>query len=223
VKIALAFDSKLARKGIAELLRNYDFTVTEELSCDEIADASALDLKADVIVLNVDDFSRTNPAEFILRLRADLPKLKIVLIGGASSDHERLQSCIDSGAHGFITDEAPPEALAQYVQLASKGLTAIPPTIADAKPAGTDPTPEQWVANCELSVRERHVLGRIARGDPNKVIAKSLDISESTVKAHLKSILRKIGVRNRTQAAIWAFNNGLAIDNLSCDAKPAGE
>ena len=64
-----------------------------------------------------------------------------------------------------------------------------------------------------LSHRERLILGHLVQGQPNKVIAQELGIAEATVKVHVKSILSKIGVINRTQAAIWAMNNGLLIDH----------
>jgi DNA-binding NarL/FixJ family response regulator len=63
---------------------------------------------------------------------------------------------------------------------------------------------------CNLSDREHQILACLARGDSNKAIARHCSIAETTVKAHLKAILRKIAVRNRTQAAIWALGNGLA-------------
>lgn len=222
MKIALAFESKLARQGIAELLRGHGFTIAQELSCGQLEDIEELRADVDVIAMNIDDFDRAEPADLIRKLRKDSPDLKIVLIGGAHCDHDRLKRCMNSGAHGFITDDAPPDALAQYMNLASQGLTAIPSAgWRDDDPSGGDP-PAEASTNFELSGRERCVLVRIARGDPNKVIARSLDISESTVKAHMKSILRKIGVRNRTQAAIWAFNHGLVgADPVGCSASSA--
>jgi DNA-binding CsgD family transcriptional regulator len=67
----------------------------------------------------------------------------------------------------------------------------------------------------QLSIREVEILDRIVRGDSNKHIARHFDIAEATVKAHVKAILRKIGVANRTQAAIWAVNNAMPEKNGS--------
>ena len=65
------------------------------------------------------------------------------------------------------------------------------------------------VGGNQLSPREMQILRHLLDGDSNKLIGKHLDITEATVKVHLKSLLRKIGVANRTQAAIWAMNNGV--------------
>ena len=68
-----------------------------------------------------------------------------------------------------------------------------------------------------LSEREARILDGLVKGQANKVIARTCDITEATVKVHMKSIMRKIRVENRTQAAIWAMENGYAVDNLPKD------
>src|SRR5690606_31857815 len=81
------------------------------------------------------------------------------------------------------------------------------------------PVSRRAAAGRALSERETQILDCLLSGYSNKMIAKRLEISEGTVKVHLKGILKKINVQNRTQAAIWALNNGIATDQLDYAAK----
>jgi DNA-binding CsgD family transcriptional regulator len=117
----------------------------------------------------------------------------------------RIVDALNAGATGYLLKDAEPDELRRAVTAAARGDAPLAPKAArvlleakeEAKPVE------------ELTERERDVLRLVARGKPNKLIARDLGISEKTVKAHLTSIFRSIGVDDRTQAAIWASRHGL--------------
>jgi two-component system nitrate/nitrite response regulator NarL len=142
----------------------------------------------------------------------------IVRLGGAAGvrfvvladiiDQASLTASYAAGAAGFLLHDISPEALYESLRLVMAGERVFPSDLATML-AGWN-----WRARLQfdraganrLSERETEIVLCLADGMPNKVIASSLTITESTVKVHLKSILRKLGVSNRTQAAIWAIN-----------------
>jgi two-component system, NarL family, nitrate/nitrite response regulator NarL len=108
---------------------------------------------------------------------------------------------------GILTYDLPAAAFVRSLHLIGSGERVFPRDLA----AGRRPQPamlstQPRSGGVRLSPREKEILSRLIAGDSNKVIARHLDIAEATVKVHLKSVLRKIGVENRTQAAIWALS-----------------
>ena len=118
---------------------------------------------------------------------------------------EQILRALDAGAVGYLLKDAEPEELGRAVQAAARGEAPLDPRAGQAllrARAAASPLDG-------LFEREREVLALVARGLPNKLIARELSISEKTVKAHLTSVFRTIGVTDRTQAALWAERNGL--------------
>jgi two-component system nitrate/nitrite response regulator NarL len=123
------------------------------------------------------------------------------------------------GVHGFCLTTDTSDVLAKYLELVMAGEIVIPAAViravADMAPSQREPVHETDVLasnsvdleTCRLSVRERQILRCLKVGAPNKVIARKLTITEATIKVHVKAILRKIGVSNRTKAAMWAYQN----------------
>jgi DNA-binding NarL/FixJ family response regulator len=130
-----------------------------------------------------------------------------VVVLTSFSDRGRILEALDAGAIGYLLKDAEPEELLRGVRAAARGDWPIDPRAArlllgdDGHRKSTTP---------RLSARERQVLALVAEGLPNKVIARRLDISERTVKAHLTRIFEQLGVRDRTQAALWAQRHELA-------------
>ncbi len=127
-------------------------------------------------------------------------------------DIEILSGCYTAGASGFLLKSISRDALAESLRLVSAGEKVFPSRLASllaglTSRIGGDPNGGQpSLMSVNLSDREIAILRCLMNGQSNKVIATNLDIAESTVKVHLKSILRKTGARNRTQAAIWAID-----------------
>jgi DNA-binding NarL/FixJ family response regulator len=130
----------------------------------------------------------------------------IVLTSYAQDD--RLLPAIQAGAAGYLLKDAEPREIARAVRAAHAGEALLDPAIAArlvaaiAQPAGERPTQR-------LTPREREVLALIGRGLPNKRIARELGVSEKTVKTHVGHVLAKLGVTDRTQAALHAVREGL--------------
>jgi two-component system nitrate/nitrite response regulator NarL len=122
----------------------------------------------------------------------------------------------EAGVNGFCEGATAPEILIKFLELVMLGESVLPSAIMHSVFSGMFPSPEQPLQHnavaepkvsdlreCKLSVREAQILGCLMHGSPNKMIARNLDITEATIKVHVKAILRKIGVANRTQAAMW--------------------
>jgi DNA-binding NarL/FixJ family response regulator len=128
-----------------------------------------------------------------------------VLILTSFSDRQRILRAVDAGAMGYVLKDGPAEDLVRSLRAAARGEFPIDPKAArvlmDAR--------ESSSATDRMSARELEVLSLVGLGLPNKEIARRLDITERTVKGHLTSIFREIGVSDRTQAALWAQRNGV--------------
>jgi DNA-binding NarL/FixJ family response regulator len=120
-----------------------------------------------------------------------------VVVLTSFSDRHRIQSALAAGAVGYQLKDATPSELESAIRAAARGEAPLAPKVAMTL-VRAETTPEM-----ELSPRELETLELVAKGLPNKQIGRKLDITEATVKAHLTSIFRRIGVENRTQAARW--------------------
>jgi two-component system, NarL family, nitrate/nitrite response regulator NarL len=133
----------------------------------------------------------------------------------------RMIDTLNAGAHGYLLkDEISPEALVASLELILSGALVIPRVavnmpsvnhavatpVASIDTGGAPAQPAAQMHGSGLSTREEMIVEQLMRGASNKHIARSLNIAEATVKVHVKSVLRKIGVNNRTQAAIWGFD-----------------
>jgi two-component system nitrate/nitrite response regulator NarL len=144
-------------------------------------------------------------------------------------------SAFRAGANGYFADVMTCDIFIKSIELMMMGETIFPPAflssvlVAEGDHRGAAPPPvrdnqailvaaEHAIAP-QLSPREKSILQCLIEGDSNKCIARKIDIAEATVKVHVKAILRKIRVQNRTQAAIWGMNNGL-VKRPANDSSP---
>ena len=122
------------------------------------------------------------------------------------SDRDRILGALDAGALGYLLKDADPDEIIRGVRAAARGESPLAPRAAhELIVERTEGQTHQ--DGPELSAREREVLALVAEGLPNKLIARKLEISEKTVKAHLTSVFAQIGVTDRTQAALWAHRH----------------
>jgi DNA-binding NarL/FixJ family response regulator len=138
------------------------------------------------------------------RITEQAPGVQVVVLT-SFMDRERIVDALNAGAIGYLLKDAEPEELIRGIHAAARGESPLDPRAARAMLAAQR-TPSPLDA---LSEREREVLTLVAEGLPNKQIARRLEITEKTVKAHLTSIFRAIGVNDRMQAGLWARRNGL--------------
>jgi NarL family two-component system response regulator LiaR len=146
--------------------------------------------------------------EAIRRIKEGRPQARVLVLSSFLDD-ERLFPAVRAGAAGYLLKDVEPRELVKAIRTVHRGEALLHPAVAtrlmDEFAAGPAPEP-----NADgLTDREREVLTLIARGLPNKLIARELSISEKTVKAHVSSILGKLGVSDRTQAALYAVRSGL--------------
>jgi DNA-binding NarL/FixJ family response regulator len=141
---------------------------------------------------------------------ADVPKTAVLVLT-SFSDRRRITSALDAGAVGYLLKDASADEVVRGIRTAAEGGSPLDPRAArsllEAKSA---PDPLAGV-----SPREREVLSLLLDGMPNKLIAQRLEISEKTVKSHLTSIFRQLGVTDRVQAILWAERQGLRAEDLA--------
>lgn len=141
-----------------------------------------------------------------------------VVVLAPRMDCEWLRNALAQGAAGFLLRDTSAEALLASLRLVVAGEKVLPTGLAPYLVAGQlserDPLPAAEGLE-KLSARERHVLQALVQGHSNKLIARNLRIAEGTVKVHLKGVLKKLNLRNRTQAAVWALNSGLTQQVLA--------
>jgi two-component system nitrate/nitrite response regulator NarL len=169
----------------------------------------ALGLGPPSIVLYRDTGGAGHCVEWVKTMRAHGTKAKLVVIVGHLSP-EVLVSTMQAGANGFLTEDISGQTLVQSLELVMGGERVLPGALGDfIAREGIPPLLSEAVSDSGLSSRESDVLKRLARGGSNKVIATALSVSESTIKGNVKAILKKIAAQNRTQAAVWALNEGM--------------
>lgn len=141
--------------------------------------------------------------EALVRFRAARPQFPVVVISG-SSDRASVLSALDLGAMGFIPKTAPREALIAALQRIAAGGIYVPlETVAEGAPRSNE---------VDLTGRQRDVLRLLLKGLPNKLIARQLEISDNTVKLHVRAVFAALGVHSRTQAVIAASGLGLRLE-----------
>ena len=128
-----------------------------------------------------------------------------VLVLTSFSDQQRVTDALDAGAVGYVLKDAEPAYLLDAIRAVARGHSPLDPRVARVVLHGRRAPASSPAA--ELTDREQEVLALVGRGQANKQIARALGIRESTVKAHLTSVFQRIGVRDRTSAALWAQEN----------------
>jgi DNA-binding NarL/FixJ family response regulator len=204
IRVLLAEDHPVVRAGLEGLLGGAEDV---ELVAAAADGAEAVELatesKPDVVLIDL-SMPRLDGIEATRRIVEAAPQTHVVVLT-AFSDRERILGAIDAGALGYLLKDASPEELLGAVRAAARGEAPLAPKAASEVLAARAGRRE-----AELSGREREVLALVADGLPNKLIARRLEISEKTVKAHLTRVFERIGVTDRTQAALWAQRHGIA-------------
>jgi DNA-binding NarL/FixJ family response regulator len=216
MKILLIDDHALFREGLKFLLRSLDaaLEVDEAGNC-----AKALEHAArrsyDLVLLDL-KMPGVEGLDALAALREAIPGVPLVVISGEDNPGV-VRAAIERGAMGFIPKSSTPEVLVQALRLVLAHGVYLPPTVLDAgavTTAAAAAVPQGAAGQATplgLTARQVDVLRCVIQGKPNKIIARELDISEGTVKAHLSSVLRAFGVRNRTEAVYAAAKLGLRL------------
>jgi DNA-binding NarL/FixJ family response regulator len=203
IRVLLAEDHNLVRAGLSDLLANVaDFEVVGAAADGAEAVALAAERRPQVVLMDL-LMPEVDGIEATRRIVQQDPGVQVVVLT-SFSDRARIVEALDAGAIGFLLKDAEPEELFRGIRAAARGESPLAPKAAR----------EMLLARSErrapgLTERELDVLGLVRAGLSNKLIAHRLEISEKTVKAHLTNIFQRIGVTDRTQAALWAERHGV--------------
>lgn len=214
MRVLLIDDHTLVRRGLEQLLQSRGIDIAASVGSGREGVAQALALKPDIILLDVKmpDMSGT---ETLLELRKAGVTAPILMLT-MSRDEGDLQAALRNGATGYLLKDMDHEDLVPALQdalagnnVVAKELIGSLTRIVQGHTERSPSKPADTGALNELTPRETEILRHVAEGQSNKAIGRALDITDGTVKLHVKSILRKLGVRSRVEAAVFAVENGL--------------
>ncbi len=208
-RIMLVDDHPMLRRGLSDLLSMEDdlLPVAQAGSGQEAVDL-ALSNDLDLILLDL-NMPGMDGIETIRALRSAGVDARIVIFS-VSDDHDDVMEALREGADGYLLKDIEPEELIEQIRLAARGQLALSPELTQvlAQAIRGRSTVNQAHPSM-LTKREKDVLKLIAKGLSNKMIARNLYIAEGTVKVHVKRLLNKLGMRSRTEAAVWVVENEL--------------
>lgn len=209
VRVLVVDDQRLIRDGIASLLSirpGIDVVGTAVDGRDAVA--QTLEKEPDVVLMDV-RMPGTDGVEAVAVLRERAPECRVVMLT-TFDDEEYVVQAMRAGAHGYLLKDLPAEELAHAVRLAHAGVTQLDSSVARRLTAFLPrPEPVTGAPAVSLSPRETDILRLVAHGHTNREIAARLYLSEGTVKNHVSRILRRLALRDRTQAALRARDLGL--------------
>ncbi|MGB3806026.1 MAG: response regulator transcription factor [Erythrobacter sp.] len=213
VSIAIVSDNSLAREGLRRILEGDEFTVTQSHACSrDMLDSQIGQPGPEIAILDIGEVDTI--CSEVEACQHAMPKAKVVVLSD-EFDFDLMLEAFRIGVDGYIVKRIDCEALIGSLKLVHLGEKVMPSELAKGLPSRwtgrSMPSMSERELVSLLSEREIETLRFLILGSPNKVIAGHLDISEATVKVHVKAILRKLGAQNRTQAAIWAVNNGIEL------------
>ena len=202
IRVLLVDDHAVVRHGLRNLLATEaEIEVVGMAANGREAVELVRQYRPDVVLMDL-AMPELNGVEATRLIAAEHPEVRVVVLT-SFGDEARIAAALDAGAQGYLLKHAEPEALIDAVRSVHAGLAPLDPR---AGRVLLDRQGRRQV-RVELSYREREVLELVTEGMANKQIARRLGISERTVKAHLTNIFQRIGVTDRTQAALWARQN----------------
>lgn len=215
IRVLIIDDHNLFRSGIKLLLeRHAGFDVVGEAGDGLEGVKRAKQLAPDVVLLDLHMLG-TSGLEAIPLLREEVPQTQIIMLT-VSEDADDLLEALRAGARGYLLKNIETDFLLDSIRRAASGesvmSTQMASKLADAMRISQKDNLSAETSPAKLSPREREIIEMLARGASNKEIARTLDLSESTVKIHVQGILRKLNLSSRVQAAVYAVEHGLVAD-----------
>ena len=205
IRVAHADDHEVVRLGLEQLLATFDdVEVVGSASGGHEAVEFCSSQHPNVLLLDL-SMPDLDGIEVARQLAARSPGTRVVVFT-SFSDRDQIVRALDAGAVGYLLKDAEPGEIHAAIRSAARGEAPITPRAAAALLADRRERP---AAGAALTARERDVLLLVIEGLANKQIARRLQISEKTVKGHLTNLFQRIGVADRTQAAVWAERNGI--------------
>jgi DNA-binding NarL/FixJ family response regulator len=225
--VLIADDQALVRVGLRKILESEPHTeVVAEASNGQEAVTAARRLRPDVVLMDI-RMPVLDGIEATRRIVRDRPAGRVLILTTFGLDGY-VYDALRAGASGFMLKDAPPEEIAAAVHIVARGEALLAPAVtrtvieefARRQPRPEPPPPPRALE--ELTAREREVLAQLVRGRSNQEICDRLVISEATTKTHVARILQKLGLRDRVQAVIYAYEHDLVRPGHADGAAGAG-
>ena len=209
IRVVVVDDHELFRGGLVHLLEERGINVLGEAGLAADGIALVMDLSPDVVLMDL-NMPGMSGIEATQRLAAAAPLVRVVVLTVMAKDSNVMDAVL-AGACGYMLKDAPIDQIVEGIRAASRGESLISPKIASRllRRVREPQTIEPALTDAELTPREFEVLELLARGMDNPQIAQALFLSQHTVKNHVSSILVKLQVQNRIQAAVRAVRSGL--------------
>ena len=212
IRVLIADDHAVVRQGLRTFLElQEDIAVAGEAADGDEAIAQAAALDPDVVLMDL-VMPRLAGVEAIERLRAAGSTARVIVLT-SFLDEDKVLPAVRAGAAGYLLKDVEPAQLVDAIRTVDRGEALLHPAVAArvlqeiVAPGGA---PDRAARHESLTAREREVLALLARGMANKAIAFELGCAEKTIKTHVGNILAKLGLSDRTQAALYAVREGLA-------------
>jgi DNA-binding NarL/FixJ family response regulator len=213
IRVLLVDDQSLVRGGFRMILRaETDITVVGEAGDGRQAVAEALRLRPDVVLMDV-RMPVLDGIQATRQILAEGVHARVLVLTTFDLD-EHVYDALEAGASGFVLKDIEPEQLVDAIRVVARGDALLAPSVTRrliTEFARRRPPPDPTFRVGDLTEREGEVLRQIARGLSNQEIAARLGVSETTVKTHVAHLLGKLGLRDRVQAAIFAYEAGLVL------------
>jgi two-component system, NarL family, response regulator LiaR len=207
VTVLIADDHPLVRRGLRTFLElQNDLRLVGEAADGHEAVAKAEQLRPDVVLMDV-VMPRLDGIEAIRLIQAARPSTKVIVLTSFAEDDKVLQA-VKAGAAGYLLKDMEPREIAEGIRRVARGQGLLHPAVTAKLMHEVAQGGRDSVADL-LTARELEVLRLLARGLPNKAIARELTVTEKTVKTHVSNILAKLQVADRTQAALYAVREHL--------------
>jgi DNA-binding NarL/FixJ family response regulator len=208
-RVVVVDDHDVYRRGLTKLLRDEGVDVVGEARSGEQAIEVTARVEPDVVVMDL-KMSGISGVEATSRITTSLPAVRVLVLTIVVEESEVLAAIL-AGASGYLLKDASVEQIVAGIEAAVRGEALVSPRVAGPlmRRLRSDPRLAAVTARDLLTDREREVLSLIAQGVDNAGIASRLHISQNTVKNHVSSVLGKLEVENRTQAAVQAIRDGL--------------
>ncbi len=211
IRVLIVDDHVLFSRGIKSLLQRHpEFEVVDDVSDGLEGVKRAQSLRPDVVLLDL-HMKGMAGREAVRYISESVPETHVLMLT-VSEDTEDLLECLKNGAAGYLLKNIETEALVDALHRVARGESVISPQMTTKLVQGFRTRGTEEVAPAvepeRLSPREKEIMGRLARGDTNKEIARALELAESTVKIHIQNIFKKLHISSRVQAALYAVEHG---------------
>ncbi|HET8647841.1 MAG TPA: response regulator transcription factor [Vicinamibacteria bacterium] len=208
IRVLIVDDHEIVRDGLRAVLeQEADIELVGEASDGEAAVALARTLTPEVVLMDL-SMPRLDGIAALTRIRKERPQCQVVVLTNYAGD-QRVRDALGAGAIGYLLKDVMRRDLVEAIRRAREGRPFLHPEAQRMLMHRVTHPPAPHPSD-QLTPRERSVLELIARGQSNKEIASSLGLTEGTVKGYVSAVLAKIGVGDRTQAALYAVQHGIA-------------